>query len=104
MNVCALGHKPTFVRTVSLRMELGRVASFRRAPERTFPDKFLPVKLHCRRSRILSETAFACRAHTEPLHVVPSISLAYRCVSRKPQFWSSQTHGSSIAGGRVPMQ
>lgn len=72
-------NEQTFVRTVSLRMELGRVASFRRAPERTFPDKFLPVKLHCRRSRILSETAFACSAHTQPLCVLPNSSLVYRC-------------------------
>ena len=53
----------TFVRTTSLRMALGRVASLRSAPERTFPDRFFPVKSHCRRSRILSDTAFACKAH-----------------------------------------
>ena len=64
ISYMCLGDRQTFVRTVSLRMELGSVASFRRAPERTFPDRFLPVKSHCRRSRILSETAFACRAHT----------------------------------------
>ena len=53
----------TFVRTTSLRLELSRVASLRRAPESTFPDRFFPVKSHIRRSKILSDTAFACKAH-----------------------------------------
>ncbi len=48
------------MRTVSLRIDLERMASLRRAPERTFPDRFFPVKSQFRRSRILSDTAFAC--------------------------------------------
>lgn len=64
-----------FVRTVSFKMESDRSDPEMSAPDKTFEDRFAPLKLHWRRSKSLSLTALACKTSDSSQTYVDTFSL-----------------------------